>query len=145
MEEEFYGIRIFDENESYYTELEVGTSLDLNIGEGQVQETITKQKPYYTTFGKVNYWSGSCSGLFLDNTETDCEHEYSKDDRKTAHMFSAVKFLGNHKRKKLQLSDDFIITIMVQTPISVAPEKGLQATTAKVSFNWVQVGEDDEI
>ena len=144
MSKEFYGTRIFDDNESYYTEVDVKHDLNFNTGESKIQETLTEEKPYVTTLGKPNYWSGTCSGLFLDNTE-DCEHQYSMDDSKTAHMFAAVKFLGNHKRKKLQLSDDFIITVMVKTPIKVSPEKGLQATTANLSFDWVQVGEDDYI
>lgn len=145
MGKEFYGTRIFDDNESYYTEVDVKHDLSFNIGEGQVQETLLKKKPYYTTFGQANYWSGTCSGLFLDNTEDECEHHYSLDDTKTAHMFAAVKFLGNHKPKQLQLSDDFVITVMVKSPIKVSPEKGLQATTANLSFDWVQIGEDDYI
>ena len=141
MGKEFYGTRIFDDNASYYTEVAIKHDLNFNTGDSKVQETLTEEKPYVTTLGKPNYWSGTCSGLFLDNTE-DCEHQYSMDDSKTAHMFAAVKFLGNHKKKMLQLSDDFIIPIMVQSPIKVSPEKGLQATTANVSFNWVEVKED---
>ena len=52
--EGFYGTRIFDDNESYYTEVDVKHDLNFNIGEGQVQETLTKKKPYYTTFGATN-------------------------------------------------------------------------------------------
>ena len=139
--EGFYGTRIFDDNESYYTEVDVKHDLNFNTGDSKVQETLTERTPYVTTLGEPNYWSGTCSGLFLDNTE-ECEHHYSMDDRKTAHMFAAVKFLGNHKKKMLQLSDDFIIPITVQSPIKVSPDKGLRATTANVSFNWTEVKED---
>ena len=63
MSEGFYGTRIFDGNESYYTEVDVKHDLSFNIGEGQAQEVLLKKKPYYTTFGQANYWSGTCSGL----------------------------------------------------------------------------------
>ena len=55
MSEEFYGTRIFDGNESYYTEVDVKHDLSFNIGEGQTQEVLLKKKPYYTTFGQANY------------------------------------------------------------------------------------------
>ena len=145
MGKEFYGTRIFDDKESYYTEIDVKHILDFNTGDVKVQETLLKEKPYSTVFGRANYFSGTCSGLFLDNTEDECEHHYSMDDAKTAHLFAAVKFLGNHKPKQLQLSDDFIVTIRVKSPIKISPEKGLQATTANLSFDWVQIGEDDII
>lgn len=145
MGKEFYGTRIFDDKESYYTEIDVKHTLDFNTGDVKVQETLLKEKPYSTVFGRANYFSGTCSGLFLDNTEDECEHHYSLDDSKTAHLFAAVKFLGNHKPKQLQLSDDFIVTIRVKSPIKISPEKGLQATTANLSFDWAQIGEDDII
>lgn len=145
MGKEFYGTRIFDDNESYYTEIDVKHALDFNTGDVKVQETLLKEKPYSTVFGRANYFSGTCSGLFLDNTEDECEHHYSLDDSKTAHLFAAVKFLGNHKPKQLQLSDDFIVTIRVKSPIKISPDKGLQATTANLSFDWAQIGEDDYI
>lgn len=145
MGKEFYGTRIFDDKESYYTEIDVKHALDFNTGDVKTQETLLKEKPYSTVFGRANYFSGTCSGLFLDNTEDECEHHYSMDDAKTAHLFAAVKFLGNHKPKQLQLSDDFIVTIRVKSPIKISPEKGLQATTANLSFDWVQIGEDDII
>lgn len=145
MGKEFYGTRIFDDKESYYTEIDVKHTLDFNTGDVKVQETLLKEKPYSTVFGRANYFSGTCSGLFLDNTEDECEHHYSMDDAKTAHLFAAVKFLGNHKPKQLQLSDDFIVTIRVMSPIKISPEKGLQATTANLSFDWAQIGEDDII
>ena len=145
MGKEFYGTRIFDDKESYYTEIDVKHTLDFNTGDVKVQETLLKEKPYSTVFGRANYFSGTCSGLFLDNTEDECEHHYSLDDSKTAHLFAAVKFLGNHKPKQLQLSDDFIVTIRVKSPIKISPDKGLQATTANLSFDWAQIGEDDYI
>ena len=145
MGKEFYGTRIFDDKESYYTEIDVKHALDFNTGDVKVQETLLKEKPYSTVFGRANYFSGTCSGLFLDNTEDECEHHYSLDDSKTAHLFAAVKFLGNHKPKQLQLSDDFIVTIRVKSPIKISPDKGLQATTANLSFDWAQIGEDDII
>ena len=145
MGKEFYGTRIFDDKESYYTEIDVKHALDFNTGDVKVQETLLKEKAYSTVFGRANYFSGTCSGLFLDNTEDECEHHYSLDDSKTAHLFAAVKFLGNHKPKQLQLSDDFIVTIRVKSPIKISPDKGLQATTANLSFDWAQIGEDDII
>ena len=145
MGKEFYGTRIFDDKESYYTEIDVKHTLDFNTGDVKTQETLLKEKPYSTVFGRANYFSGTCSGLFLDNTEDECEHHYSLDDSKTAHLFAAVKFLGNHKPKQLQLSDDFIVTIRVKSPIKISPDKGLKATTANLSFDWAQIGEDDYI
>ena len=145
MGKEFYGTRIFDDKESYYTEIDVKHTLDFNTGDVKVQETLLKEKPYSTVFGRANYFSGTCSGLFLDNTEDECEHHYSLDVSKPAHLFAAVKFLGNHKPKQLQLSDDFIVTIRVKSPIKISPDKGLQATTANLSFDWAQIGEDDYI
>lgn len=141
----FYGVKIWDDKESYYTEIDVKQDLSFNIGNPKPRETILKKKPYVTAFGQANYWSGSCSGLFLDNTKTECEHNYDISESSAAHIFAVTKFLGNHKKKKLQISDDFIITIMVVSSIKIASEKGFTATTANLSFDWVQVGEDDVI
>ena len=68
MSEGFYGTRIFDGNESYYTEVDVKHDLSFNIGEGQTEEVLLKKEPYYTVGGNVN-WCNHCGKQYGDSSE----------------------------------------------------------------------------
>jgi len=134
----FQGIKIWDNTASFYTNVDTSHDVQKNIGEVKEQTTLGYSKPFATYFGNTNYYSGKCTGLFSNNTETDCIYDYNFDD--VDYKYKVEAFLCNRKPKWLQLSDNLIIRVVIQSPIVYNCNKEIDSKETTITFSWFEVG-----
>lgn len=149
--EKLWGIKIWgDDGHYFYTEVEISQSLTHYVPT-EATDPYNSQYPWVTHNGIASYYKGSCTGNFSDNQSTDCYEEYNFDENiigekviyNTIYMNTFIKWLHNRKTKYLQLSENMVIPIAVLDSIQWETEKSIDdGHTCKVSFDWVQVGDE---
>lgn len=136
--EKFYGVKITDAtNIEYYTEVAVKHDLKHTINI-QTHIPINSKFPYHTRIGRPSYWSGTITGAFENNTNTECEHDYEFGD--TNYRISFVEWLHNGLVKTLYLSESFVMPVVILSEISVKTDNTIDDPVVKTTFQCEQCG-----
>lgn len=134
--QKFYGVKITDAtNKEYYTEVEVKHELKHTINV-QTHIPINSQFPYHTRIGKPSYWSGTVTGAFENNTNTECEHDYDFGD--TDFRLKFIEWMHNGLVKTLYLSESFVLPVVILSEIDVETNNTIDDPVVKTTFQWQQ-------
>lgn len=138
-QQKFYGVKITDNTGVvYYTEVAVKQDLK-HTTNVQTHIPINSKFPYHTLIGKPSYWSGTITGAFENNTNTECEHDYEFGD--TKYRINFVEWLHNGLTKILYLSEDFVMPVTILSEISVENDNTIDDSVVKVTFQCEQCEE----
>lgn len=137
--QKFYGVKITDDtNVVYYTEVAVKHDLKHTINV-QTHIPINSKFPCHTRIGKPSYWSGTITGAFERNTNTECEHDYEFGD--TNYRISFVEWLHNGLVKTLYLSESFVMPVAILSEITVETDNTIDDPVVKTTFQCEQCEE----
>lgn len=147
----FWGIKIWDNTGIYYyTEVNVSQDLEHNV---PVESTVAynSKYPFVTHNGIAFYYSGSCSGCFMENTG-ECIDDYNNDyriDENGNYIYNVrfidgfVKWLDNKKTKYIQLSEQLVIPANITSPIKWSTDTTIDdGHNCTISFDWAQAADD---
>ena len=137
--QKFYGVKITDDTGLvYYTEVAVKNDLKHTINI-QTHIPINSKFPYHTRIGKPSYWSGTITGAFENNKNTECEHDYEFGD--TEYRINFVEWLHNGLVKTLYLSESFVIPVVILSEISIETDGTIDDPVVKTTFQCEQCDE----
>lgn len=148
MPNKLWGIKIWDDTGIYYyTEVNIKQSLS-HIVPTEQTNGYNVQYPFVTHNGIANYYQGSASGNFSDNTSGECYEDYNFDGRidkngnviyNVKYINGFIKWLHNRKMKYLQFDEDLVIPVAILQDISWETEKSIaDGQDCTITFNWVQ-------
>ena len=151
MAEKLWGIKIWDDIDYYFTEVDIAQDIQHNRPTESIL-TYNSKYPYHIHDGKGFYFSGSCTGNFSDNKSGECYEDYNFDYRvdennnyiyNTKYQKEFVKWLHNDHIKYLQLSEDLVIPVGILGEITWSTERSVDdGYSCKVTFNWEQLADD---
>lgn len=137
----FNGIEIWDDTGlCFYTDVEISED---NTHNRAVDVKVSKNNkfPYAIRDGEASYWTGTINGLWLDNSEGACKEDFNL-DTSTAWIVALAEWLHNGKPKRLKLSEDWIMTVEIQSEVQLNCETSVDvAYNNKLSCSWVQTEE----
>ena len=143
----FWGLRIWDSDGDYYTEVAVNHDLN-HVVPTDVIEGMNAKYPFVIYNGEPFYYKGSASGNFSDNKSGECESDYNFDERvdengvhhyNVSYIDKFVKWLHNKKLKYIKFSDALIIPVRISGDIQWQTEKSIDdGQDCKITFEWVQ-------
>lgn len=138
------GCKISDTVATYWTEAEVNSSSIKKNRPSTVYESYNKKYPTVIRNGLTNYYSGTVSANFANNT-TECVDEvtgyspiYNFYD--AAYKIQFMDWLTNGLTKTLWLDDEFVIPVQITNEVSGSGSYKIEDPSFKVTFGWVQVG-----
>lgn len=137
----FYGVKLTDATGMvYYTQIDTKQDIAHSYSKtGQLP--IDSKYAYYTTPSKEFRYKGTCTADFENNTNGECEDDYTFGD--TAWRLELVEWLHNGLTKILYLSDYLILPVEIIGDISLGIGRTVDDKTMTISFNWEQC--DDKI
>lgn len=137
--ERFYGVKITDKTgRVYYTEVEVKQDLTHKINV-QSLNPINNPTPHHIQIGKPKYWYGTITAAFENNSNDECEHNYTFGD--TAWRIEFIEWLHNGLTKIMTLSESFILPVTILSEINVENDNTIDDPLIKTTFSWEQCGE----
>lgn len=145
MADTIIGCKISDATATYWTEVEVNSTGIKKNRPSTVYEPYNSKYPVVIRNGITNYYSGTVSGIFSNNTSGECVDEtgYSPlyDFYDASYKVGFMDWLANGLTKTLYLDDDFILPVQITNEISGSGDYKIEHPTFKVTFGWVQVGD----
>lgn len=137
--QKFYGVKLTDATgKVYFTNVNIKQDLKHNINI-QTHKPINSKYPCSTIIGQNNYWSGTLSGAFENNQDTECEYDYKLGDVNFRIEF--IEWLHNGLTKIMYLSNNWILPITILGEIDVTVSHTINDKTADTSFSWHQCGD----
>ena len=137
-------IASMDETTVYWTEVEVNTAGVKKNRPSTTYEEYNNEFPTVIRNGITNYYSGTVSGNFSDNTSGDCvdENGYSQkyDFYDATYKIGFMDWLSDGNTKKLWLDDTYVIPVQITNETSGNGDYKISDPSFKVTFGWVQVG-----
>lgn len=142
-DEIYVGVKIVDALGSYQTEVEVSAASIKKNRPSEVVEPINTEYPIVVRNAKTNYYSGTITANFSNNTSGKCvdRQGYSAqyDFYDAEYKLGFIDWLVNGLTKNLYIADHYILPVQITNEVSGSGDYKVFDPSFKVTFGWVQV------
>lgn len=139
VDSQFNGIFIVEKDRIYGTNITDGFCDYTRSHPNSPTPTIHNKYPTTIKTTMANYDSGTCSGVFVDVSDDNCEILTQQDSYRVAYQKELIDFLSNGKVKLLKNIDGYLRMVTINDQIQDSADSVYN--NRKLTFSWTEVGD----